>query len=334
MLPSTVTSINDYVFENCGSLVSITVANETPVTVGRNVFSGISDTATLYVPKGAKAAYESAYGWNTIPNIVELIDEYQITYMVDGEVYATSMVESGTVIVPLEAPEKECYAFVEWSGLPETMPAENIIVEAVYEQIATSITIGQYGTTVYSSQYAIDFSDVEGLKAYAATAYNTLSGEITMTRIMTSKAGVGIYLKGNPGTTYIVPIIDYSYDHSLNMLVGVLKKQIVNSVSGDGLCANYKYTILPGDATPKFYQYSDGSSVSAGKAYLQIPLDWIGSNASNAIGLRFDEGETTDIDEVKGQGEGVKTVYDLQGRPVEDYTNDIYIINGEKGLVK
>ena len=334
MLPSTVTSINDYAFENCASLASITVTNETPATVGRNVFSGISNTATLYVPKGAKAAYESAYGWNTIPNIVELIDEYQITYMVDGEVYATFMVESGTVIVPLEAPEKECYAFVEWSGLPETMPAENIIVEAVYEQIATSITIGQYGTTVYSSQYALDFSDVEGLKAYAATAYNTLSGEITMTRIMTSKAGVGIYLKGNPGTTYIVPIIDYSYDHSLNMLVGVLKKQIVNSVSGDGLCANYKYTILPGDATPKFYQYSDGSSISAGKAYLQIPLDWIGSNASNAIGLRFDEGETTDIDEVKGQGEGVKTVYDLQGRPVEDHTNGIYIINGKKVMVK
>ena len=331
-LPTTLTSLSDRAFENCGSLESITVAGETPATVGTNAFAGISGTATLYVPKGTKATYEAAEGWNTIPNIVELIEEYQITYIVDGEVYATVMVEVGTDIVPVEAPEKELYAFIEWSGMPEVMPAQNIEVEAVYEQVAVSFTMGKYGTTVYSSEFALDFSEVGDLKAYAATGYNTETGEITMTRTKTTNAGVGIYLTGTPNATYIIPIIDYSHNHSLNMLVGVLEKTTVYATSGDGLYANYRYVTKTGDTSPKFYQSAaGGASVSAGKAYLQIPLAWLGGNASKAIKIRFDEGEIINDNE-----EAVEEViyYDLQGRRVENPSNGIYIVNGKKVWVK
>ena len=331
-LPTTLTSLSDRAFENCGSLESITVAAETPATVAEYAFSGISSNATLYVPRGTKAAYEATDGWNTIPNIVELIEEYQITYIVDGEVYATAMVEVGTDIVPVEAPEKELYAFIEWSGMPEVMPAQNIEVEAVYEQVAVSFTMGKYGTTVYSSAFALDFSEVGDLKAYAATGYNTETGEITMTRTKTTNAGVGIYLTGTPNATYIIPIIDYSHNHSLNMLVGVLEKTTVYATSGDGLYANYRYVTKTGDTSPKFYQSAaGGASVSAGKAYLQIPLAWLGGNASKAIKIRFDEGEIINDDE-----EAVEEViyYDLQGRRVENPSNGIYIVNGKKVWVK
>ena len=254
--------------------------------------------------------------------------------MVDGNVYASFMIEEGTEIIPIVAPDKALYEFIEWSGLPDVMLSEDIVVEAIYEQIAVSISIGQYGTTVYSSQYALDFSEVEGLIAYAATGYNTITGEITMTRINTSSDGVGIYLKGAPGTTYIVPIIDYSYNHSLNMLVGNLVKSTVNAVSDDGYYANYKYTIKSGDAAPKFYQYSDNSSISAGKAYLQIPLSWLGSNTSRAIEIRFDDGVITGIDDVEGESESESLIYDLNGRAVKNASNGIYIINGKKTFVK
>ena len=227
------------------------------------------------------------------------------------------------------------YIFNRWEALPQTMPASNIEVVAVYDVIPTevTITIGQYGSTVFSSKYALDFSNVEGLKAFAATGYNTNTGIVTMTRIETSSEGVGLYLLAAPGE-YKVPVIEYSEDNSLNMLVGNLEKSTVNAVSDDGLYANYKYTIKSGDTTPKFYQYSDGSSISAGKAYLQIPLDWIGSNASKAIGIRLDDGETTDIDDVENVAGETETVYDLQGRKVTEVSNGLYIVDGEKVYIK
>ena len=122
------------------------------------------------------------------------------------------------------------------------------------------------------------------------------------------------------------------------MLVGVLKKQIVNAYTDDGRYANYKYTIKSGDAAPKFYQYGDGSSVSAGKAYLQIPVAWFEGMASETVGIRFGEGELTDIDEIEGEIEAEnvksKTIYDLQGRSVENPTHGIYIIDGKKVFIK
>ena len=288
------------------------------------------------------------FGWKDILAVMPAYDmtvyaefkanDYTLTYIVDGEVYETATVAYESEITPIEAPEKDGYTFNHWEALPTTMPAEDIEVVAVYDKIPTevTITIGQYGSTVYSSQYALDFSNVDGLQAHAATGYNTSTGVITMTKIETSAEGMGLYLLAAPGE-YIVPIIEYSDDNSLNMLVGNLEKSIVNAVSDDGLFANYKYTIKSGDSTPKFYQYSDNSSISAGKAYLQISLDWIGGNASKAIEIRLDNGDATDIDEVKGdstddasQNGEVKTVYDLQGRAVENSSNGIYIVNGRK----
>jgi hypothetical protein len=118
------------------------------------------------------------------------------------------------------------------------------------------------------------------------------------------------------------------------MLVGVLQKSVVNASSDDGLYANFKYTIKSGDAAPKFYRYSDGSSISAGKAYLQLPVDWLADESSRSIGIRFDD-EATDIDEVKGENGKLKGVYyDMQGRVVENPTSGLYILDGKKVLVK
>ena len=42
----------------------------------------------------------------------------------------------------------------------------------------------------------------------------------------------------------------------------------------------------------------------------------------------------TGIDKVKAENGKVKTVYDLQGRKVENPTNGVYIINGKKVVIK
>ncbi|MBQ8629943.1 MAG: leucine-rich repeat protein, partial [Prevotella sp.] len=329
-LPSTLASIDNYAFENCAALTSITVANATPATLGESVFNGIGSDATLYVPAGSKAAYEAYENWSVIPNIVELVNKYQITYIVDGEVYATEEIVEGSRITPIDAPEKELYEFVEWTGLPTTMPAENIEVVASYKQVAVSITINKYGSATYASPYALDFSEVSGLTAYAATGYNTYTGIITMTKLNTAHEGVGLFLNGTPNTTYVVPIMEDTGDNTLNLMVGVLAKTTVNQTTDDGLYVNFKYTVASGSTTPMFYRYSNGSSVSAGKAYLQLPQSWLPSDASFAIGIRFEDGFATDIDEVETDAEEV-IYYDLNGLRVQEPVKGVvYIVNGKK----
>ena len=56
------------------------------------------------------------------------INKYELTYMVDGEVYKIYEIEYGTEIQPESEPEKEGYTFSGWSEVPETMPAHNVTV--------------------------------------------------------------------------------------------------------------------------------------------------------------------------------------------------------------
>ena len=67
------------------------------------------------------------------------VNSYKVTYLVDGEEYASFTVEYGAEIPLPDDPEKEGYAFEGWSNVPETMPAENISIEAIFS-IATGIS--------------------------------------------------------------------------------------------------------------------------------------------------------------------------------------------------
>lgn len=80
-------------------------------------------------------------GWSEIPEIMPAhdvtvtgsfnINTYTLTYMIDGEEYKSYKVEYGASIIPEPQPEGE-YATFEWVGVPETMPAHDVIVTAVY----------------------------------------------------------------------------------------------------------------------------------------------------------------------------------------------------------
>ena len=154
---------------------------------------------------------------------------------------------------------------------------------------------------------------------------------VTLTRVQTSEAGIGLFLKGEPGE-YVVPVIESTDGHSLNMLVGTLEPTIVNNT--DGAMSNYKFTIADGDAAPMFYPFEDNTTFSAGKAYLQIPTAWLPVTVQKSLNIRFNDGETTDIDELKGESRELKTIYDSQGRVVENPTSGIYIIDGKKVIIK
>ena len=115
-------------------------------------------------------------GWSDIPQTMPAqdvtvtgtfrINKYQVTYVIDGEVYATDSVEYGASIVLPVVEEKEGYTFSGWSEVPQTMPANNVTIYGSFttgiEQIRmedsddyTIYNIGGYRTGVLQKGFNI-----------------------------------------------------------------------------------------------------------------------------------------------------------------------------------
>lgn len=76
-IPKSVKEIGSYAFYGCENLSTVRVKWYQPVEIYEDVFYSswwnyeIYDNATLYVPRGTKAAYQAATGWKNFSNIVE-----------------------------------------------------------------------------------------------------------------------------------------------------------------------------------------------------------------------------------------------------------------------
>ena len=89
-------------------------------------------------------------GWSEIPATMPShdvtvtgtfsVNSYTLTYMVDGEVYATETHAYGEALTPLPAPEKEGYTFGGWQNMMRSMPAHDVTVKG-------SFTINSYTLT-------------------------------------------------------------------------------------------------------------------------------------------------------------------------------------------
>ena len=81
-------------------------------------------------------------GWSEVPETMPLHDvtvtgsftanSYQLTYVLDGTTFKTETVVYGTAIAAPEAPTKEGYTFNGWTGVPATMPAQDVTVEGTF----------------------------------------------------------------------------------------------------------------------------------------------------------------------------------------------------------
>ena len=92
---------------------------EDPVKEG-HTFSGWSETpATM---PANDITVEGAFTVNC----------YSVTYLVDGEEYASYTVEYGAMVPVPEDPVKEGYLFEGWTSIPEAMPAEDVVIEAIF----------------------------------------------------------------------------------------------------------------------------------------------------------------------------------------------------------
>ena len=72
-------------------------------------------------------------------------DKYQLTYMVDGKLFKYTTIDCDALIEPIDGPDKTGYTFIGWSGMPSTMPKDNLTVTAEYEINTYNITYNMNG---------------------------------------------------------------------------------------------------------------------------------------------------------------------------------------------
>jgi uncharacterized repeat protein (TIGR02543 family) len=101
-------------------------------------------------------------GWSEIPATMPAkdvtvtgsfnVNNYILTYMVDGEEYKTIDVEYGAGITPEAEPIKEGYTFSGWNKVPATMPADDITVT------------GSFAINSYKLTYTVDGEEYKSVQ--------------------------------------------------------------------------------------------------------------------------------------------------------------------------
>ena len=109
-------------------------------------------------PTPTKEGYTFA-GWSEIPETMPAndvtvtgtfsINSYKLTYMIDNKVYKEVSYEYGATITPEPQPEGDYQTF-EWTDLPQTMPAHDVVVHANYTTGIVEIIMAQGDVRIYS----------------------------------------------------------------------------------------------------------------------------------------------------------------------------------------
>ena len=187
-------------------------------------------------------------------------------------------------------------------------------ITVTYDDTKYAITPG-YAKITYVAPNKLDFSSVDGLKAYVATAAS--ASDVTMTSVGAVPANTPLLLIGTKDVTYNVPVAASATAPETNLLV-----------KGDGTTefdgTTYDY-ILYSDG--KFYQIGSGT-VATNKAYLHLDS----APGARALDIVFDD-EPTAIETVKAE-KANNEYFNLAGQRVAQPTKGLYIVNGRKVVMK
>ncbi len=213
----------------------------------------------------------------------------------------------------------------KWSVEKEDDYLVRVDLQAQTIDIWRAITIGTAGVATYCIDRQLDFTDVEGLKAYIVEG-TTGSGEVqgmSYSEVSSAPANQGLLLVGAPGK-YFVPTTDRATDNcASNLLVGVTEDTYIYS-EADG---KKNYILGNGSHGVGFYRSKNGT-LGANKAYLSLP------SSHNASVLVFEFPEATAVRNVGKYKADDPFYYTLSGVKTSSPVRGIYVKNGKKILVK
>jgi surface protein len=293
-------------FYGCSGLTSLDVMGfkTDNVTDMRRLFSGCSGLKTIYAGEGWSTAEVTA-GKDMFKGCTSLVGGTGTRYDESHTGYNYARIDGGA--------SNPGY-FTSKGG------------ESPAEETEETITISSAGQTTWCSAYDLDFTGVEGLKAYTAGGYHRTKGTIWLMRVYEVPAGEGILLMGDEGEYKIPRKSTTAY--YMNMFRGTLKPITINETEGEYT----NYYLSNGDSGVGFYKVNGSVDLKANRAYLPL-LKGTASAGTRFIGIDFGDG-TTSIREVKSGEVKGEEWYTLQGQRVAKPGKGLYIRNGKKVVVR
>ena len=346
VIPSSVTSIGIEAFSGCIALTSLVVEAGNNTYDSRDNCNAIIETASNSLIVGCKTtvipnsvafigryAFASCSGLTsvTIPSSVIFIGNYAFLEC-RGLKNVTSLATTPPQAdeqafdkndIPLYVPKgsRDAYLATEpWNKFKD-------IIEIDEEDDVDAIKISDAGQTTWCSAYDLDFTGIEGIKAYTAGGYDRVSGTIWLMRVNQVPANEGILIIGTPG--------DYKVPHKttgtyyVNMLKGTLLPITLNETDGEYT----NYYLSNGSSGIGFYKVNGSVNLKANRAYLPL-LKGTTQAGTRFIGLGFEEDGTTNLTPALSKGEGEGEWYNLQGQRVVKPGKGIYIRNGKMVIVR
>lgn len=311
VIPKSVTSIGNDAFRESQQLPKFTIPDWI-TSIGERAFM-FGGLTSVTIPKSVTSIGDQAFAWcNWLTSVtVEAETPLKISE------YVFTDRQNKSLYVPAGC--KAAYEAADyWKDFKE-------ILETTTEDV---ITISDAGQSTWCSRYDLDFTDVEGLKAYTATGYNRTTGTIWLTRVKEVPAEEGILIIGTKGTYHVPHKTTTTY--YVNMLVGTLSATTIPEMNG----SYTNYYLSNGTHGVGFYKVNGTQAISANRAYLPL-LKGNVSAGTRFIGLDFEDGEgTTAINGVKSEGMKDDAYYNLQGQRVNNPGKGLYIKNGKKVVIR
>ena len=125
---------------------------------------------------------------------------------------------------------------------------------------------------VYAGDFDLDFSNVDGLKAYTAGDFDELTSTITLNPIQLVSAGKGVILKGAKGT-YTVPCANIEAT-TPDALCGTISGRFIRNTEDE----NVNYVFDKDEHVFKPVDAAYGCLVSRNGAYLSLPASSVSGN--------------------------------------------------------
>ena len=144
-------------------------------------------------------------------------ETFTVSFVVDGEVYSSASVEFGDPIELPDDPRRPGTTFSHWKGLPETMPAEDIVATAVW---ASAVDTTGGSAVVSGDEDTISFIS-NGTSASYTVSGKTSSGTDETTWSVTipgDRLGEGCVI-----TVSVTPAALAESNHDLAYALGIYK---------------------------------------------------------------------------------------------------------------
>lgn len=345
-IPKGVTSISSTSFNYCGKLSTISVSDEnttydsrnncnaiiqtatnqivrgtfntiipnTVTSIGDNAFNDINSLTSIVIPESVTSI--GLYAFRFCNSLAEVVCKAKVAPQLKSDAFSNDILSKATLYVPEESVESY-KADGEWKKFSDIQP-----LPYAY------INISAAEKTTYCSEHALDFTNIEGAKAYIASGFSPSTGVVLLTKVNKVPARVGFMVIGKEGK-YEVPYCETDFTYA-NLLVGTTSQMTVASTT-DG---KTNYVLSNGSEGVMFY-LANNATVPAKKAYLSIPSTFVNETQVKAVRLAFEDEMTTNIIRVEDMTKKTTDkVYGLDGRCKMGLSSGINIVNGKKIYVK